>query len=134
MTFRSRTKKLLSILLPVGVLGVSAALAAAHTKPLATADEGTSPQDDAGMGVAAQLQVIRNSVSALEGEIPEDADADTKIFLAQWGNFGGGGFGWRNGGWRNGGWRNGGWRNGGWGNGGWRPWGNGGWHNFWRNW
>lgn len=134
MTFRSRTKKLLSILLPVGVLGVSAALAAAHTKPLATVDEGTSSQDDAGMGVGAQLQAIRSSVSALEGETPDDADADPKILLAQWANFGGGGVGWRNGGWRNGGWRNGGWRNGGWGNGGWRPWGNGGWHNFWRNW
>jgi len=131
MTFRSRTQKLLSILLPVGLLGVSAALAAAHAKPLPATDD-TSSRDSAGTGVAARLQAIRSSVSMLDGETDDDTNSDPKMLLAQWGNFVGPG--WRNAGWANGPWRNGGWRNGPWRNGGWAPWGNGGWHNFWRNW
>ena len=157
MTFRSRTQKLLSILLPAGVLGVSAALASAHAKPVAAASDGdNASQDTADLGVAARLQAIRSSFSALEGDAADYADDDPRSLLAQWVNFGGGGAGWRNAGpWRNGGWgnigpwRNGGWvnagpwRNGGWGNAGpWRnggwgnagPWRNGGWNNFWRNW
>jgi rSAM-associated Gly-rich repeat protein len=153
MTFRSRTQKLLSILLPAGVLGFSAALASAHAKPEAHADDAAAPQDTANVGVAARLAAIRHSFSALGGETSDYAEDDPRLLLAQWVNFGGGGVGWRNGGWGNaGGWRNGGWgnagpwrnggwgngggwRNGGWGNGGWHNnWGNGGWHNFWRNW
>ncbi len=147
MTFRSRTHKLLSILLPIGALGISAALASAHAKPVTAADSGSASQDTA-MGVAERLQAIRTSVSTLEGETSGYTIDDPRIVLAQWVNVGGGGLGWRNGGWVNAGpWRNGGWgnavpwRNGGWGNvgpwrnGGWRNnWGNGGWHNFWRNW
>ena len=145
MADRNRTQKTLSMLLPVGMLGVSAILASAQAMPSKKADDKAA--DPLKPDVAARLQEIRSSVSALDGQAPVEAD----FLLAQWVNIGGGGgagIGWRNGGWGNGGWGNGGWRNagwanGGWGNGGWRngwgngprpPWGNGGWHNFWHNW
>jgi rSAM-associated Gly-rich repeat protein len=150
---QSRTQKVLSILLPVGVLGVSAALASARAAPSETTEPDAASRDTLKNGVAARLQAIRSSVSGLDADASSDANGDPKIVLAQWVNVGGGGVGWRNGGWGNaGGWRNGGWgnagpwrnggwsnagpwRNGGWGNGGWRnaPWGNG-WRNFWQNW
>ena len=143
MAIRNRTQKLLSILLPVGVLGVSAALASASVPSATATDQPAATHDLDKLSIADRLQAIRSSVSSLD---TVDFD-DPNITLAQWANFNGGGVGWRNAGpWRNGGWRNAGpwrnagwgngpWRNGGWGNGGWRNnWGNGGWHNFWHNW
>ncbi len=144
MAIRNRTQKLLSLLLPVGVLGVSAALASAHTAPSTSpsVDADAASHDTLKEGIAARLEAIRSGVSGLEEYGLGPDETDPRVLLAQWVNFGGGGVGWRNGGWGNGGWRNGGWRNGGWGNGGWHNgwgnggwhnWGNGGWHNFWRN-
>jgi rSAM-associated Gly-rich repeat protein len=145
MAVRNRTQKLLAVILPAGMLGVSAALASASTPPsTATPSPEAIPHDAFGLSVADRLQAIRSTVSDLERDAASD---DPNILLAQWVNFNGGGVGWRNGGWGNGGWRNAGpWRNAGWGNGGWRNgWGNGGWrnnwgnggngwHNFWHNW
>jgi len=111
----------LAALLPLGVAGISAALAAAPGKPAASVNAAGQL-----LGTAARLQSIRTAVSqAVEAEA--DAPAYQSDFQRVW---------WGNGGWRNGGWpnfwRNGGWRNwhNGWGNG----WRNGGWPNFWRNW
>jgi rSAM-associated Gly-rich repeat protein len=119
MSSARRTIRVLAALLPLGVAGISAALAAAPGKPVAaTSDEGERLP-----GVAARLQAIRTAVSQVAIEDPDFQASDPNIQQAWWGNGG-----WRNGGWRNGGWRNGGWRN--WNNG----WGNGGWRNFWRNW
>ena len=134
MTIRSRTQKALSILLPAGVLGVSAALASAHALP-STADQSAASLDPLPSGVAARLQAIRSNMPSLDGRTSVDPNADPNV-VAWWGNWGGGGLAWRNGGWGNGGWRNGGWGNGGWHNwgNGWHNWGNGGWHNFWHNW
>ena len=123
MSTARRTIQVLAALLPLGVAGMSAALAATPGKPAAGVSNPASP------GVAARLQAIRAAVSHVAtdqtGLEPGDPNIE-RVWL------------WGNGGWRNGGWRNGGWRNGGWGNGGWRNWhngwGNGGWPNFWRNW
>lgn len=120
MTSTRRALKAMISLLPLGALGISAALAAAPPKPMAMTSQNPAPAD-----VAGQLQAIRNAVSQMTTEQAELEPDDPNIQKVWWGN-------WRprwfNGGWRNGGWRNGGWNNG-WGNGGWNNW-----HNFWRNW
>ena len=123
-----RMLQALGVLLPLGALGVSGALAAAPGKPPAPTTDGPQP------AVAERLQAIRAAVSQVTAEQTGLPPGDPNIQKAWWGNWGPG---WGNfaPGWRNGGWRN--WHNG-WGNGGWRNWhngwGNGGWHNFWRNW
>jgi rSAM-associated Gly-rich repeat protein len=121
MSSARRKIRVLAALLPLGVAGISAALAAAPGKPVAIATE----KGESLPGVAARLQAIRDAVSQVAIEDPGLQAADPDIQQAWWGNGGWGNGGWRNGGWRN--WNNG-WRN--WGNG----WGNGGWRNFWRNW
>jgi rSAM-associated Gly-rich repeat protein len=133
MSANKRISKVLALLLPTGVLGISSALAATQVKPEVQppADNLTpTPQ------VADRLADIRKAVSDMDAM--NDRDSQPKVMLAEWLNVGGG-VGWRNGGWGNGGWHN--WGNGGWGNGGWHNWGNGGWHNwgngwhnFWHNW
>jgi hypothetical protein len=117
------------MLLPAGLLGISAALA--------TIQAVASPVDPGPKrisNVADRLREIRAGVSELDARDSKTDDSYTAL-LSEWPNFrvgwGNGGWGWRNGGWHNGGWRNGGWGNGGWGNGG-GPWHN--WHNFWHNW
>ncbi len=138
MKLRNNAVKVLSALLPAGVMGMSAALAA--TPP----NDGVTPQVAptaavARVGetdVADRLARIRDAVSAVAAEGAGEATPE-KVRTAWWGNFRGGRFGfgglggWGNGGWHN--WGNGGWGNGGWGNGGWHNWGNG-WHNGWHNW
>ena len=125
MTVLRRTKNALKMLLPVGVLGISSALAAMHLKP-----SPPDPKDNReGPNVADRLQEIRAGVSEVDDT--RQYVNDDGVLLAEWPNFH---FGWGNGGWRNGGWRNGGWHN--WHNG-WHNWGNGGWHNwhnYWNNW
>jgi rSAM-associated Gly-rich repeat protein len=136
-----RTLSALAALLPAGTLGLSVSLAAADAQAVATAD----PEVKKPASVAERLQAIRNSMSGVLSETPDDDGAFLKVDpdkrMAWWGN--GGGHGWGNGGgWHNGGWGNG-WHNGGWGNGGWgngllplifgSPFGNG-WHNGWHNW
>ncbi len=111
--------KTLAALLPLGALGVSAALASAPME--------TTPalvrEDAAPVGVASRLQAIRSAVSVVTADQVGLDRGDPNIQKAWWGN-------WRPGFWSNWhpGWGNGGWHN--WHNG----WGNGGWHNFWRNW
>ena len=127
MSANKRISKVLALLIPTGVLGISSALAATQvrpeTTPLAT---GLKPTH-----VAERLADIRKAVSNVNN--PDQANSGARLMLADWLNVGRG-VGWRNGGWGNGGWHNwgnGGWHN--WGNGGWHNWGNG-WHNFWHNW
>src|SRR3984885_6632781 len=117
MTVRSRTKQVLAMFLPAGLLGISAALA--------TIQAVASPVDPGPKrisNVADRLREIRAGVSELDAQDSKTDDSYTAL-LSEWPNFrvgwGNGGWGWRNGGWHNGGWRNGGWGNGGWGNGGW---------------
>jgi len=132
MTVRSRTKQVLAMLLPAGLLGISAALATIQAVA-APVDPGTKRVSS----VADRLREIRAGVSELDARDSKTDDSYAAL-LSEWPNFrigwGNGGWGWRNGGWHNGGWGNGGWgngwHNGGWGNGG--PWHN--WHNFWHNW
>ena len=152
MSARNRTRRVLSLLLSLGVGGASAALATAHAK----APETTNGSSTGGAKtVAERLASIREAAPTPTDIVDASSSAEGKVLLAQWVNFnaGGGGIGWRNGGWGNGGWHN--WGNGGWGNGGWHNWGNGGgpgwhnwgngggpgwhnwgngWHNFWHNW
>jgi len=133
MTVRSRTKQVLAMLLPAGLLGISAALA---TIQAVAAPVDPTPKRIS--NVADRLREIRAGVSELDARDSKTDDSYTAL-LSEWPNFrvgwGNGGWGWRNGGWHNGGWRNGGWGNG-WHNGGWGnaggPWHN--WHNFWHNW
>jgi rSAM-associated Gly-rich repeat protein len=104
-----RSLRALANLLPSGVLGLSAGLAAAD------AVASPSPAAPQSLTVAQRLQSLRTDVVDALGQNEAGSgsfvavDADQR--LAWWGN----------GGWRNGGWRNGGW-------------GNGGWHNGWHNW
>ena len=116
MSANKRISKVLALLIPTGVLGISSALATTQVKPeitpLAT---GLAPTH-----VAERLADIRKAVSDVNGS--DQANSGARLMLADWLNVGGG-VGWRNGGWGNGGWHN-------WGNGGWHNWGNGGWHNW----
>jgi hypothetical protein len=133
MTVRNRMKQALAVLLPAGVLGISALLATVQSEASAVNRKDGAPI----ASVAERLSEIRAGVSEVEFKDRKDASTDAAL-LGAWPNFGwgNGGWGWRNGGWRNGGWRNGGWGNGGWGNGGWHNWHNGwhNWHNYWNNW
>lgn len=132
MSATKRTATALALLLPAGVMGLSAALAVKGLQ--------TTENPDHNGSVADRLSDIRKAVSENMQDHASKTITDAngvKLTLAEWLNFGGG-FGWHNGGWGNGGWHNGGWGNGGWhnwGNGGWHNggWGNG-WHNFWHNW
>jgi hypothetical protein len=132
MTVRNRMKQALAVLLPAGVLGISALLATVQSEASAVKRKDDAPI----VSVAERLSEIRAGVSEVAFKEPQGSSADAAL-LGAWPNgWGNGGWGWRNGGWGNGGWRNGGWRNGGWGNGGWHNWHNGwhNWHNFWHNW
>jgi rSAM-associated Gly-rich repeat protein len=140
MTVRSRTKKALAMLLPAGVLGISAVLSTLRMEASTT----IRTEQRQSSNVAERLREIRTAVSGVDIKEGENPDPGVTL-LAEWPNFH---FGWGNGGWHNGGWGNGGWHNGGWHNGGWgwhngwgngwhNGWGNGGWnnwHNFWHNW
>jgi hypothetical protein len=128
MSAKKRTSKALALLLPAGVVGISAALAATQSQA-----EPTTHTASNSVSVADRLSEIRSEVSSANDAVFK-SPSGAHLLLADWLN---GGFGWRNGGWgwHNGGWGNGGWHN--WGNGGWHNWGNGGWHNwhnFWHNW
>jgi rSAM-associated Gly-rich repeat protein len=139
MSAKRRTSKVLRLLIPTGVIGISAALAATQAHADITTNLANSK-----MSVADRLSQIRSAVSSVNHAVIDGASG-ANVMLAEWLNVGRGfgwrnggwGNGWHNGGWHNGGWGNGGWGNGGWHNGGWRAWGNGGWHNwhnFWHNW
>jgi rSAM-associated Gly-rich repeat protein len=120
VSLSDRTLKLVSALLPAGVLGMSVALATTPAKAnVKTEPEPREGAPDAG-SVANRLQCIRAAVSTVVetgGVAGQSSDPD--IRLAWWGN--GNGRGWGNGGrawangpgprWHNGGFHN--WRNGG---------------------
>jgi rSAM-associated Gly-rich repeat protein len=126
MSVGRKTKKALAVLLPVGVLGISSALASTVTEHLSAPKEASLKVT----GVADRLREIRAGVTEM-GNLKPTAPAAANVLVAEWGNFG---FGWRNGGWHNwgNGWHN--WHNGGWGNGGWGNGWHNGWHNYWHNW
>src|SRR5215831_12396551 len=137
MATRSRTDRVLSLLLPAGVLGASAVLAAAQARALPATESASSVAADSSPSVADRLQSIRESAGSPEVAATLYIDPADRVLLAQWVNLGGGGVGWRNGGWSNAPWRNAAWRNGPWGNGGWRnagPWRNSPWVAPWNNW
>jgi hypothetical protein len=127
MTVRSRMKQALAVLLPAGVLGISALLATVQSEAASVNRKDEAPI----ASVAERLSEIRAGVSEVEFKDRQGSVGDAAM-LGEWPNWhvgwGNGGWGWRNGGWRNGGWGNGGWGNG-WHNGGWHNW-----HNFWHNW
>jgi hypothetical protein len=127
MTVRSRMKQALAVLLPAGVLGISALLATVQSEAASVNRKDEAPITS----VAERLSEIRAGVSEVEFKDRQGSVGDAAL-LGEWPNWhvgwGNGGWGWRNGGWRNGGWGNGGWGNG-WHNGGWHNW-----HNFWHNW
>ena len=115
MSLRQRYIKVLSQIMPAGVVGVSLLLGAAA--PGDAAQYPANPQLSAAdrPPVAERLAAIRQAVSDVVGDAVKLRPGEQHL---AWGNW------WRNGGWRNGGWGN--WRNGGW--------HNGGWHNWWHNW
>jgi len=132
MTQDRRSLRVLSALLPTGMVGLSMGLASADAS--ATTSASTAPVAGKPQSVSHRLEAIRNQVSVvvkLPGSAAEMQGAEgDNVELAWWGNGWRRGWGW-GGGWHNGGWGNGGWHNGGWGNGGWH---NGGWGNGWHNW
>ena len=139
MSALEKYRRILSVLLPAGVIGASFLLS---TTALAALPPQSANAQDLKSGpapVAERLAAIRDAVSSVAGSPTLTSEPER---LAWWGN--GWGNGWRNGGWRNGGWGNlipfiapwgNGWNNwSNWGNGGWHNWGNGwgngGWHNW----
>jgi rSAM-associated Gly-rich repeat protein len=118
MSLRQKYLRLLSEIMPAGLVGLTLLLGSTVRVEAAQHPEAAQPPLSDPSTVSERLAAIRHAVSDV---------ARTAVQLREgeqlaWGNW------WRNGGWRNGGWRNGGWRNGGWGN--WRN----GWHNGWPNW
>jgi len=106
--------KVLSGLLPTGVVGVSLLLAS--TAPSAAREEPASAQPPASQtaSVSQRLAAIRDAVSTVAGSETDAAKPAERTPMLAWGNWGwGGGWGWPN------------WNN-------WHNWNN--WGNFWRNW
>jgi|SRR6516162_2586927 hypothetical protein len=122
MSLQQKYTKILSGILPVGVVGVSLLLGS--TVP-STANEhppSSQPLASDRDAVSQRLAAIRAAVSAVAdpaGKEVDSADGNPRLAWGNWNNWGGGwGRPW--GGW---GWPN--WNN-------WRNWNN--WNNFWRNW
>lgn len=123
-------RKILSVLLPAGLIGASFLLSTTALAALLPQAPGIRDVKSEPAPVAERLAAIRDAVSSVAGAgtLPGDPKR-----LAWWGN------GWGNGGWHNG-WHNGGWGNvivpfvAPWGNGwnNWSNWGNG-WNNNWHN-
>jgi len=124
MSLQQKYAKILSEILPAGVVGVSLLLGS--TVPSAANEHPSSSQPLASDkdAVAQRLAAIRAAVSAVADPAgKEEKSVDGNLHLA-WGNW------WNNGGW--GGWGRpwGGWGWPNWNN--WRNWNN--WNNWWRNW
>ena len=119
-------RKILSVLLPAGALGMSIVLGS--TGAQAAREIALEPQAGAASSrVAERLAAIRDAVSAVTvpgTQAAPAADGSERLAWHNWANFGIGLPLWND--WRNG-WKNWGnnWKNG------WNNWGNG-WHN-WRN-
>ena len=116
-------RKVLSVLLPAGAVGLSILLGS--TGAQAARESPLDPQATASPRVAERLAAVRDAVSAVTVPGPEAApapDSSERLAWHNWANFGIGLPLWND-------WRNG-WKN--WGNGwknGWNNWGNG-WHNW----
>jgi len=118
MSALEKYRRILSVLLPAGVIGASFLLS---TTALAALPPQSANARDVNSGpapVAERLAAIRDAVSSVAGSAALPGEPER---LAWWGN------GWGNGGWRNGGWGNfipfiAPWGNG-WNN--WSNWGNG---------
>jgi hypothetical protein len=121
MPLRNNYAKILSGLLPVGVVGASLLLGS--TVPSGADEHPISAQPLAAdrASVAQRLAAIREAVSAATDSMKKDTDSGDGNLRLAWGNW------WNNWGWGRpwGGW---GWPN--WNN--WRNWNN--WNNWWRNW
>jgi hypothetical protein len=123
MSLQRKYVKILSGMLPAGIVGVSVLLGStvpstANEHP-ATSQPLASDRD----GVAQRLAAIRQAVSAVADQSETRAGNGGRLHLAWgnwWNNWGWGGWGRPWGGW---GWPN--WNN-------WRNWNN--WNNWWRNW
>src|ERR1700691_1785501 len=106
MTIRTRMKQALTVLLPAGVLGISALLATVQSEAASV-----NRKDDAPIAsVAERLSEIRAGVSDIAFKDRQGSVADAAL-LGEWAHFGwgnGGGWGWGKGGWGNGGWGKGG--------------------------
>jgi len=109
MTVRNRMKQALTVLLPAGVLGISALLATVQAEATSVNRKSDAPR----ASVAERLSEIRAGVSEVEFKERQGSVADAAM-LGEWPNWH---VGWGNG-WHNHGWPNG-WHN---------------WHNFWHNW
>jgi hypothetical protein len=129
-------RKILSILLPAGLIGASFLLSTTALAALPSQAPSAGDVKSEAAPVAERLAAIRDAVSSVAGDAVKPGDLEQ---LAWWGN------GWGNGGWRNGGFANiipfvapwgNGWNNwSNWGNGFRNNWGNGGWGNGgWHNW
>jgi hypothetical protein len=124
MSLQKKYTKILSGILPVGVVGASLLLGS--TVPSAAKEHPASSQPSAADrdAVSQKLAAIREAVSAAADPANNDAETrDGNLHLAWgnwWNNWGWGGWGRPWGGW---GWPN--WNN-------WRNWNN--WNNWWRNW
>ena len=122
MSLQQKYIRVLSGLLPAGLVGVSLLLGStvpsAANKDPATSQPWASDKD----AIAQRLGAIREAVSAVTDPAAEQTKSDDNLRLA-WGNW------WNNWGWGWGRpWGGWGWPN--WNN--WRNWNN--WPNWWRNW
>jgi hypothetical protein len=123
MSLQDKYAKILSGILPVGIMGASLLLGS--TVPSAANEHPATSQPlalDNG-AVAHRLAAIREAVSAVTDPAAEQTKSGDNLHLAWgnwWNNWGWGGWGRPWGGW---GWPN--WNN-------WRNWNN--WNNWWRNW
>ena len=99
MSANKRISKVLAMLLPTGVLGISSALAATQIRPNRPRWQAALPPPT----LRTRLAGIRKAVSDMDAI--NEAKSGPTVMLAEWLNVGGG-VGWRNGGWGNGGWHN----------------------------
>ena len=126
MSAIERYRRILSVLLPAGALGMSILLGSTGAEAAREAPTGAQPPDGAPGRIAERLSAVRDAVSEITGIEDKAAaplEGTDKLAWGNWANFGKGNWGnWKNK------WKN--WKNN-WGNG-WNNWPNG-WNNGWRN-
>jgi len=119
-----RYRKVLSVLLPAGALGMTIMLGSAGAEAAREVPAGTAATPLPGIGVAERLSALRDAVSEIGRAASSLPDEGDRLAWGNWANFGKPG--WNN--WNNK-WKN--WKNN-WGNG-WNNWGNN-WKNWGNNW
>ena len=123
MSGGERYRRILSVLLPAGALGMSVLLGSGGAEAAREVPQGGEPGIGSPARVAERLSAVRDAVSEItgfEGIAAEPAEAAERLAWHNWANFGGPL--WNN--WNNK-WKN--WKNN-WGNG-WNNWPNG-WRNY----